>query len=111
MTPEGRRALAVGLVVGVLGGLWLGAQSDELGDLGGLVGGAQPPGEEAAEVIEDGYFKDVDASRLENASVRGMVRELRERYDDRFSHYFDPGQLKQFEQATSGKFSGIGLKK
>ncbi len=31
------------------------------------------------------------------------------RYDDRFSHYFDPSQLKQFKQSTSGSFSGVGL--
>jgi carboxyl-terminal processing protease len=60
-------------------------------------------------VIEDSYYKGVDASRLDDASIRGMVRELRDQFDDRFSHYFDPGELKQFEQSTSGSFSGVGL--
>ena len=109
MSPDARRALAAGLIVGVLVGLWLGGQWDEVDGVGDLIGGAQTPGDEALDVIEDSYFKDVDAERLENASVRGMVRDLRERYDDRFSHYFDPGQLEQFEEATSGSFSGIGL--
>ena len=46
---------------------------------------------------------------LDNASVDGIIRELRKRYDDRFSHYLDPHELQQFEAATSGRFSGVGL--
>jgi len=101
------RTLAVGLVVGALVGLWLGSQSDGFGV--GELGGEQTPSDEAADVIEDSYFKQVDQERLDDASIRGMVSELRERYDDRFSHYFDPGQLKSFEESTSGSFSGVGL--
>ena len=105
------RALLAGLIVGLLAGLWIGAQleGDELGDLGALLGTESTAADEALEVIEDSYFKPVDGTRLEDASIRGMVRELRERYDDRFSHYFDPEQLRQFEEATSGSFSGVGL--
>ena len=105
------RALLAGLIVGLLAGLWIGAQleGDELGDLGALLGTERTAADEALEVIEDSYFKPVDGTRLEDASIRGMVRELRERYDDRFSHYFDPEQLRQFEEATSGSFSGVGL--
>ena len=65
--------------------------------------------EQAREVIEANYFEEVDPSALEQASIRGMVSELRQRYDDRFSHYFSPEQLDEFEAATSGRFSGIGL--
>jgi carboxyl-terminal processing protease len=110
VTPDAVRALIAGLVVGLLAGLWIGAQleGDELG-LGDVLGGEPTASQEALEVIEDSYFKRVDSSRLEDASIRAMVRELRERYDDRFSHYFDPKQLKQFEDATSGSFSGVGL--
>jgi carboxyl-terminal processing protease len=109
VSPDARRALAAGLIVGVLVGLWLGGQWGDLDGVDDLFGGGQTAGDEAVEVIEDTYFKQVDAEELENASIRGMIRDLRERYDDRFSHYFDPGQLRQFEQATSGSFSGIGL--
>ena len=28
-----------------------------------------------------------------------MVDELRKRYDDRFSHYFDPEQFEEFNEA------------
>ena len=98
-----------GLIVGLLAGLWLGTRGDDLGEIGDLVGVDRTPSEEALDVIEDSYFKEVDAARLEDSSIRGMVAELRKRFDDRFSHYFDPGQLRQFEEDTSGSFSGIGL--
>ena len=98
----------VGLIVGLVGGVLVGTQSDWL-DLGDLLGTSGTPPEEALDVIEDSYYKDVDASRLDDASIQGMVRELRDQFDDRFSHYFDPGELKQFEQSTSGSFSGVGL--
>ena len=98
-----------GLIVGLLAGLWLGTRGDDLGEIGDLVGVDRTPSEEALDVIEDSYFKEVDASRLEDSSIRGMVSELRRRFDDRFSHYFNPGQLRQFEENTSGSFSGIGL--
>jgi carboxyl-terminal processing protease len=64
---------------------------------------------EASQVIRDDYFKPVQSSEIDNASVDGIVRELRKRYDDRFSHYLDPHQLQEFESATSGRFSGVGL--
>jgi carboxyl-terminal processing protease len=38
-----------------------------------------------------------------------MVQALRKRYDDRFSHYFPPDQVDEFDSATSGEFSGVGL--
>jgi carboxyl-terminal processing protease len=65
--------------------------------------------EQARQVIEDEYFKEVSADELDAGSVRGMVDELRRRYDDRFSHYFDPNQLAQFDTATTGEFEGVGL--
>ncbi len=60
-------------------------------------------------MIRDDYYKPVEGSVLENASVDGIIRELRRRYDDRFSHYLDPQELRQFEAAASGRFSGVGL--
>ena len=108
MSPDALRALVVGLVVGLVGGVLVGTQSDWI-DPGDLLGTADDPPEEALDVIEDSYYKDIDASRLDDASIQGMVRELRDQFDDRFSHYFDPGELNQFEQSTSGSFSGVGL--
>jgi carboxyl-terminal processing protease len=99
----------VGLVVGVLAGLWLGARADRVEPLGDLLGDEQTLSDEALEVIDESYFRGVDESQLEDASVGAMIQELRRRYDDRFSHYFNPRQLARFEQSTSGRFSGIGL--
>jgi carboxyl-terminal processing protease len=102
-------ALAATLLVGIVAGLWLGARSDIVDRVEDAFGIGQSASDEAVGVIEDTYFKDVGAEQLENASIRGMIKELRERYDDRFSHYFDPEQLKDFNEATSGSFSGVGL--
>jgi carboxyl-terminal processing protease len=103
------RALAVGLIVGLVAGLWLGARADRVEPLGNLLGEDPSLNEEALDVIEESYFRSVDAETLEDASVRAMIQELRRRYDDRFSHFFNVRQLRRFEEATSGRFSGIGL--
>jgi carboxyl-terminal processing protease len=74
---------------------------------GGLADEALPT--DARDVIEENYFRPVESSTLDEASVDGMISELRRRYDDRFSHYFDPKELREFDRANSGRFSGVGL--
>ena len=64
---------------------------------------------EAAELIEDSYYRPVDERQLSNASLQGMVRELRRRNDDQFSEYFSPQSLEEFNQQIEGRFTGIGL--
>jgi carboxyl-terminal processing protease len=64
---------------------------------------------DAQSLIEQNYFHAVQPRLLENASIDGMISELRQRYDDRFSHYFDPREYRQFAMANSGHFSGVGL--
>ncbi|MGI9019415.1 MAG: S41 family peptidase [Solirubrobacterales bacterium] len=96
------RGLAVGLVVG-------GVLALAVGGLTSLLDEEPTLPDEAREIIEDKYFRDVDAATLEGSSVRGMVDELRKRYDDEFSHYFGPKQLQELNAATSGEFSGVGL--
>ena len=51
----------------------------------------------------------VGETELGNASLQGMVRELRRRHDDRFSEYFSPEALASFNEQIEGHFSGIGL--
>jgi len=77
--------------------------------LSALGGGAGSLSEQAKQVIERDYFRAVPGPALESASVEGMIETLRRRYHDRFSHYFDPKALAQFNEATSGSFSGVGL--
>lgn len=65
--------------------------------------------EQAADLIETRYFREPDLARLDDASIQGMVTELRKRYRDRFTHYFDPEQAAAFNDALSGTFSGVGM--
>ena len=108
MTPGARSGFSSGVVLGLVMGLLLAT----------LIGVAAEwlPGDdsedaftEAQETIERNYFEAVDAERLEEASIQGMVDTLRKRYDDRFSRYFTEQQLREFQAATSGRFSGVGL--
>ena len=60
---------------------------------------------EILDEIEDGYYKEVDEDELDQASYRGIVRRL----EDRFSHYFTPEEAKLFNQAVQGSFEGVGM--
>lgn len=93
---------ALGTVVAAALALLLAGGIDELT-------GPESLSDEAISVIEDNYFRKPDRRRLGDDSVSGMVDELRRRYDDRFSHYFDPETLEDFNAQTSGQFSGVGL--
>jgi carboxyl-terminal processing protease len=104
-------AFAVALAAFLCLGIWLGGHPRHLpgflrdhliGDPAGLTA-------EAAEVIEDNYYRPVGGTELGNASLQGMVRELRKRHKDRFSEYFSPENLESFNQQIEGRFSGIGL--
>ena len=84
-----RRALIAVLCAGI----WLGGHPGQLPRTRCATSSSTTrPGStaEATEVIEDNYYRAVDAEELDNASIQGMVRELRQRHDDRFSHYFNP---------------------
>ncbi|MDX6588256.1 MAG: carboxyl-terminal processing protease [Solirubrobacterales bacterium] len=65
--------------------------------------------DQAEAFIEDSYFQKVTDDELESGSIRGMIDELRKEYDDKFSHYFDPKEYRQFQKALSGDFKGVGL--
>jgi carboxyl-terminal processing protease len=108
-----RGAVAFGgaLLVLLCAGLWLGGHPGSLPGFVREVFVAEPGGltAEAAEVIEDSYYRRVGPEELGNASLQGMVRELRKRNKDRFSEYFSPKSLEAFNQSIEGHFSGIGL--
>jgi carboxyl-terminal processing protease len=103
-------ALLVG-VVALLVGMWLGGHPDTLP--GGLrdvfVDQKAEVSDQVLGEIEDNYWKEVDSDDLQNASARGMVDQVRKQFKDRFSHYFDPKQFKEFQQVTEGRFSGVGM--
>jgi carboxyl-terminal processing protease len=102
--------LAAGLVaVALLVGIVAGGQVDPIRDaVDNVFGGeAQDPTAQAIEVIDDDYFHRVDPQELESSSVRSLVDQIKDRYHDRFSHYFTPSEYDRFEQG--GSFSGVGL--
>jgi carboxyl-terminal processing protease len=99
------------LVAFLCAGLWLGGHPAKLPDFlrDAFVGAPGGLSAEAAELIEDSYYRPVGATELGNASLQGMVRELRRRHGDRFSEYFSPRSLESFNEAIEGRFSGVGL--
>ncbi len=104
-------AYAVGLLACLCAGLWLGGHPAKLPEFlrDAFVGSPAGLTAEASELIEDNYFRPVGATELSNASLQGMVRELRQRHGDRFSEYFSPQSRESFNQAIEGRFSGVGL--
>lgn len=108
----GRRVGLVALLLLTLAaGMWVGGHPSQVppplrdafvDDSGGLLA-------EAAELVEGNYFRAVPEGELVESSLRGMVRGLRRRYEDRFSSYFSPAMLERFKEQIEGRFSGIGL--
>ncbi len=108
MRPPDRGASGSGVVTGLVIGLVIAAA---IGVLTGVLTGEDSDTAvlQAQETIEANYFEAVEPTELEDASIAGMVREIKQRYEDRFSHYFTADQLEDFEAATSGSFTGVGL--
>jgi carboxyl-terminal processing protease len=112
MNARGAVAFAAALVALFAAGLWLGGHPRNLPEPLRDVFVAEPGGlaAEAAEAIEDNYYRSVGEQELGNSGLQGMVRELRKRNkEDRYSEYFSKESLESFNQAIEGRFSGIGL--
>jgi carboxyl-terminal processing protease len=99
-------ALLCGLVA-LVAGIWWGGHPDSLPDpvRDLLVEDDQSLRAEIIEGIEDSFYKPVDEKKLEEQSLKGIVRAL----DDRFSHYFTPEETDRFEESVSGRFDGVGM--
>ena len=104
-------ALTVACLALLCAGIWLGGHPAKLPEFlrDRFVDDAAGLNVEAAELIEDNYYRPVGSTELSNASLQGMVRELRRRHRDRFSDYFSPEALARFDEQISGRFSGVGL--
>jgi len=61
--------------------------------------------DEAADIIQEDYYRKVDRKQLLNKALGSAVDSL----DDRFSAYFDPKAYRSFEEATQGAFEGVGM--
>src|SRR4051794_11498546 len=99
-------ALAVGVVALVIG-IWLGGHPKHLPGFArdALVQDDLSIRAEVMKDIEDSFYKNVSDQQLEQASLKGMVQSLH----DRFSEYFTPAEAKVFKQSLSGKFEGVGM--
>jgi carboxyl-terminal processing protease len=100
--------IALGCALAIFSaGLWLGGHP---GDLPGklrdiFVEEDRAVRAEILDNIKDTYYKKVDTDRLEESSLKAMVRALH----DRFSHYFTPKEAKLSQESLSGEFSGVGM--
>lgn len=104
-------ALSVALLAVLAAGIWLGGHPSLLPPVlrEALVGAPVRLTAEANEAIQDNYYRSVSGGALTDSSLRGMVRDLRRRYHDRFSDYFPPRLLTRFNEEISGRFSGVGV--
>ena len=105
-------AAALAAVVFLCAGLWLGGHPGKLPEplRDVFVDETTSLSGEAAEIIEDNYYRGVSRDQLNDGSITGMIDALHRRNkEDRYSHYFDPEQAKVLEEETEGRFSGIGL--
>ncbi len=111
MKARGAVAFGTALVALLCFGMWLGGHPEKLPSFLRDAFVAEPGGltAEAAEVIQNNYFRSVGATELGDASLQGMVRELRRSNGDRFSEYFSPRSLESFNQQIEGRFTGIGV--
>jgi carboxyl-terminal processing protease len=55
--------------------------------------------------VKDNFYKPVKESDLEQASFKGIVSSLK----DRYSEYFTPKEAEAFTQNLNGQFEGVGM--
>ncbi|MGC1799866.1 MAG: PDZ domain-containing protein, partial [Solirubrobacterales bacterium] len=97
--------VAIAFVVGIVAGGQVNAIRDAVNDVFGTKG--QDATSQAIDVIHDDYFHTVDQKDLENASIASIISHIKQRYHDRFSHYFTPTEYDRFKQGSS--LSGVGI--
>jgi carboxyl-terminal processing protease len=96
------------LPVLLVAGIWLGGHPESLPEpvRDVLVGESEGDVYDAAiDTIVRDYYREVDRSELLDQSLERAVGSL----DDRFSHYFPPRDYESFQEATEGRFEGVGM--
>jgi carboxyl-terminal processing protease len=88
-------------------GIWLGGHPrylpDPVADV--FVGGDdRRVVDEGLDAIHDKYYRSLGRGELSNASLKGAVEHL----EDRFSRYLSPREYKLFNREIKNQFSGIG---
>jgi len=102
------------VIASLLAGIWIGGHPGNLkGPVRALVASEAADGssvtDQAADLIGEKYFRETDPDLVEDSAIRGMVSRLREEYDDRFTHYFNPKQNRQLAESLDSSFSGVGM--
>jgi carboxyl-terminal processing protease len=99
--------LVLGLLLVLTGGIWLGGHPEALPGAvrDALVEEGPAVRADVIETIQDHFYRPVAKSKLEEASLNGMVESL----NDPYSRYFSPTQAKSFNEDLSGKFEGVGM--
>jgi carboxyl-terminal processing protease len=100
-------AVVLGVLLVLTGGIWLGGHPEALpGPVrDALVEEGPAVRAELIDTIQEHYYKPVSKSKLEDASLRGMVSSL----NDPYSRYFSPQEAKSFNEDLTGKFEGVGM--
>ena len=100
-------ALIVAFLAVLAGGIWLGGHPENVpGPIrDALVDDDRALRAEVMDAIEDNFYKKVGDGSLEEASLRGMVTSL----NDKFSHYISPKDTQRFREGVRGQFEGVGL--
>lgn len=94
----------------LLAGIWLGGHPDRLPGFvreSALVDRSPEARvlEEALDIVEEDYYREVDRGELLDKSLQAGVESL----GDQFSAYFDPKSFQHFRDVTSGGFEGVGM--
>lgn len=94
-------------LLALVAGLWLGGHPDSLPEplRSAFVDEEAAARAELIETIEENFYKEVDPDALEQASLKGIVQSL----DDRFSQYFTPKETEALQQSIQGEFDGVGM--
>jgi carboxyl-terminal processing protease len=99
--------LILGVLLILTGGIWLGGHPEALPApvRDALVETGPAVRAELIDTIQNHYYKPVSKSKLEEASLKGMVASL----NDPYSRYFSPREAKAFNEDLSGRFEGVGM--
>ncbi|MEA2492116.1 MAG: carboxyl-terminal processing protease [Thermoleophilaceae bacterium] len=99
--------LILGVLLILTGGIWLGGHPEALPApvRDALVETGPAVRAELIDTIQNHYYKPVSKSKLEDASLKGMVASL----NDPYSRYFSPREAKAFNEDLSGHFEGVGM--
>ena len=95
-------------LLALIAGLWLGGHPRLLPDgvRNAFVEDDRALRAEVIDQIEDDFIREVDVEKLQDASLKGIISAL----GDRYSHYFSPREALQFQQSVEGRFEGVGMR-